>query len=115
DAVLVEPARRDAGQTKTVAEHYASTNPLLVELNKELAEHQKTALDLPLAMTLAIGPARQTHLLIRGDFQRPGVAVGPDVPAVLPPLPARRGGATPPLPTRLDLARWLFDPANPLT
>jgi len=53
---------------------------------------------------------RATHLLIQGDFTRPGKVVTPGVPGVLPPLsPAG------PTPNRLDLARWLADPANPLT
>jgi hypothetical protein len=49
--------------------------------------------------------------MVRGDFLRPGVEVGPDTPAVLPPLARPKDGK----PTRLDLARWLVDPANPLT
>jgi hypothetical protein len=52
---------------------------------------------------------RKTHVLIRGDFLKPGVEVSPDTPAVLPPLEKSKQ------PTRLDLARWLVSPANPLT
>jgi hypothetical protein len=51
----------------------------------------------------------KTHILIRGDFRRPGVEVYPDTPRVLPPLP---GGAEPP---RLQLARWLVSGDHPLT
>ena len=54
---------------------------------------------------------RPTHLLIRGDFLRPGVEVQPGVLQVL--HPARFTPEHPP--DRLDLARWLVDPANPLT
>jgi mono/diheme cytochrome c family protein len=53
---------------------------------------------------------RSTHVLIQGDFTRKGEPVSPGVPAVLPPLEATSG-----TPNRLDLARWLFDPSNPLT
>ena len=122
DALLIEPAKRDAAQAKAVADQYAKINPLLVKLNKELADHQKTAPQLSQAQTLALGPPRKTHLLIRGDFLRPGVEVEPDVPAVLPPLPppnpppaSGEGRVGAGRPTRLDLARWLVDPANPLT
>jgi mono/diheme cytochrome c family protein len=51
---------------------------------------------------------RETHVLLGGDFTRRGVGVKPAIPAVLPQLPASAN-------TRLDLARWLVDPQNPLT
>jgi mono/diheme cytochrome c family protein len=51
---------------------------------------------------------RQTTVLIKGDFTRPGEPVTPGVPSVLPPLKAEK-------PSRLDLARWLTSPDNPLT
>lgn len=56
---------------------------------------------------------RQTYVSLRGDFLRPDTAVGqlhPGAPAAIsPPLPAVAGR------TRLDLAKWLVDPHNPLT
>jgi hypothetical protein len=52
---------------------------------------------------------RTTHVLLGGDFTRKGAEVSPGVPAVLPPLPPTAK------PNRLDLARWLVDPRNPLT
>jgi hypothetical protein len=51
---------------------------------------------------------RQTHVMLGGDFTRKGAVVEPGVPAALPPL------KTPQNSTRLDLARWLFMPGNPL-
>jgi hypothetical protein len=53
---------------------------------------------------------RRSYLFIKGDFTRDGGDVHPVVPAVLHPLPAAVKN-----PNRLDLARWLVDPANPLT
>ena len=55
------------------------------------------------------GRPRDTRLMIKGDFTRPGDSVAPGVPAALHPL-AVEGRAN-----RLDLARWLFQPDNPLT
>lgn len=52
---------------------------------------------------------RETHVLIRGAYDRPGAKVQPAVPAVLHPLPQSAAN------TRLALARWIVDPANPLT
>lgn len=62
------------------------------------------------APTLAERPGgRPTHLLVRGDFLRPGDEVTPGTPAFLPAL-ERTGAAL----TRLDLACWLVDESNPL-
>ena len=54
---------------------------------------------------------RETHILIRGDFLKPGVKVSPGVPAVLPALENQDRS----VPNRLDLARWLVSEENPLT
>ncbi|MFM7058743.1 MAG: DUF1553 domain-containing protein [Planctomycetota bacterium] len=52
---------------------------------------------------------RETFLLVRGQYDQPGERVLPDVPALLPPLPANAPR------NRLTLARWLVNPAHPLT
>jgi hypothetical protein len=82
--------------------------------NQAIAAHQKARPGSTLAQTLALGPYRSTHVLVRGDFLRPGVEVEPGTPAVLPPL-QRTPDSRPGVPTRLDLAHWIVDPANPLT
>jgi hypothetical protein len=76
---------------------------------KALADHGKTMPTATKAMTLALGPTRPTHVMIRGDFLRPGVAVQPGTPVVLPGAKETANG------TRLDLARWLVSAENPLT
>ncbi|HQZ29218.1 MAG TPA: DUF1553 domain-containing protein, partial [Verrucomicrobiales bacterium] len=53
--------------------------------------------------------ARETHLLLRGQYDQPGDLVTPGVPASLPDLPS---GVSP---DRLGLAKWLVSPENPLT
>ena len=52
---------------------------------------------------------RETHILARGDFLKPGKTVAPGVPAFLNPLAA---GAPP---TRLTFARWMVDRQAPTT
>lgn len=52
---------------------------------------------------------RKTQLLIKGDFTRPDVEVTPGTPAVLHPLGGQESL------NRLDLARWIASPDNPLT
>jgi hypothetical protein len=107
-ALLVEPARRTDKQKQELADYYAQIDTKLASLRKALTAHNRTEPTLSKAQTLALGPGRKTHVLIRGDFLRPGVEVRPGTPAVLaPPAGAMK--------TRLDLAHWLVDPANPLT
>ncbi len=57
----------------------------------------------------AVETPRATHLLEKGSFLSPGVAVEAAIPGVL-----RRRGMEPPR-DRLELARWLVDERNPLT
>ncbi|MCC9656059.1 PSD1 and planctomycete cytochrome C domain-containing protein [Rhodopirellula halodulae] len=53
--------------------------------------------------------ARPSHVFIRGLFLTKDKQVQPDVPAAMPPL----SGEGPY--DRMDLAKWLVDPSNPLT
>ena len=52
---------------------------------------------------------RETFMLMRGEYDKPGEKVGPGVPAILPPFP--KDAPT----NRLGLAKWLLDPSHPLT
>jgi len=101
--------KRSAKQRQALADHVGKGDPATAKLSKALADHVKKAPTPAFVPTLAAGTGRKTHLLIRGDFLRPGVAVEPGVPAVLPPLKADGK------PNRLDLAHWLVAPENPLT
>ena len=73
-------------------------------------EREKFERSFPTVMVMAERPVpRETHLLIRGAYDKPGEKIDPGVPAVLPPLPATAPN------NRLGFAKWLIDPANPLT
>jgi hypothetical protein len=52
---------------------------------------------------------RESFVMIRGQYDKPGEKVEPNVPAILPPI--KKSGQL----TRLDLAEWLVSPENPLT
>lgn len=59
---------------------------------------------------------RITTVFVKGDFTRPAEVVSPQTPAVMHPLPVSAvepQQRTPP--NRLDLARWIVSPDNPLT
>ncbi len=89
-------------------ENIRSTHRQLRQL--ELAERQ-FADSFPTTMVMQETPEpRTTHVLIRGAYDRPGEPVTPGVPKSLPvPLTSESRA------NRLHLARWLVDPANPLT
>ncbi|MBX3452424.1 MAG: DUF1553 domain-containing protein [Planctomycetaceae bacterium] len=54
---------------------------------------------------------REAHVMLRGQYDKPGEAVTANVPAILPPLATTDGNQ----PSRLDLARWLVSDNQPLT
>jgi hypothetical protein len=79
----------------------------LVDLRRKVEAFRE---GLPTVMVMEeMKDPRETRVLVRGEYNRPGKKVEPGVPAALHPLPA---GAPA---NRLGLARWLVDPANPLT
>ncbi|MFO1065495.1 MAG: PSD1 and planctomycete cytochrome C domain-containing protein [Pirellulales bacterium] len=55
---------------------------------------------------------RESFVMMRGAYDKPGDKVQPNVPAILPPLKTADPTARA---TRLDLAKWLVAPENPLT
>jgi hypothetical protein len=77
----------------------------------DLREQKQRRLEsFPTVMVMQERPTpRDTFLLKRGAYDRPGEKVSPGVPAVLPPLAA--GSAN----NRLGFAKWLVDPSNTLT
>jgi hypothetical protein len=54
---------------------------------------------------------RESFVMLRGQYDAPGERVEPGIPAVLPQI----AGSSDRRLTRLDLARWLVAPENPLT
>lgn len=79
-------------------------------LNRLARERQALARRVSSVMIMAeMDPPRETFILERGAYDKPGESVDPGVLSALSslPEPARKD--------RLGLARWLVDPANPLT
>ena len=69
--------------------------------------------ELPESKAMAVvrrAELRESFVHLRGDYRQRGEPVEPGTPAVLPAMTPRASRAD-----RLDLARWLVDPANPLT
>jgi len=99
----------DAKARQPIFDYLGKDDKAYQKLTKALADHLKKSPPPAYVPTLGVGKGRATHVLIRGDFLRPGVPVRPGTPGVLPPLKYET------TPTRLDLARWLVSPDNPLT
>ena len=115
-SLAVSPAARTAAQQATILKHYRTLDPELAKLDAAVADHVKKAPIDPGSTAKAqafaeLPKPRVSHVLIRGDFLRKGAEVQPHTLAVLPTI-ATRDSATA---NRLDLARWLVDPENPLT
>jgi hypothetical protein len=97
-------------RVKELSAEQAKADARLRKLRTAATNHDKAKPTASKAPTLAAGTERKTYVLIRGDFLRKGVEVRPGTPAVLNPMIAKPQAAD-----RLDLAKWVVDPANPLT
>jgi hypothetical protein len=109
--LLNSPAdRRTPGQTATVFSYWRTTIPEWRGANAKIEElwRQHPEGSSQLALETRQQP-RETHMLKRGDFLKPGKAVSPGVPAFLHALPANAPA------TRLTFARWLADRNSPTT
>ncbi len=109
-------SERSADQSKLLAASQRSASEKVRSLERELfaleqLRKQRAAQKFTtLVMQERTEPQpRETYIHLRGDFLTKGKVVVPGTPAVFPPLPQGLP------PNRLALARWLVDPANPLT
>ncbi|MDA1053053.1 MAG: DUF1553 domain-containing protein [Planctomycetota bacterium] len=119
DSVQVLVAR-DAGkrtvqqQQKLAAYFLARVAPVEIREQHEqvvtLKEQRHQLVEsFPTVMVMEEGAPRETHILQRGEYNKPGTPVTPGVPAI---LSATRDAS---LQSRLDLAASLTSPSNPLT
>jgi mono/diheme cytochrome c family protein len=80
----------------------------LEKLKKERDDYDKTIPSTFIYKDMA--KPRDSFVMERGAYDKPGAKVVPDTPAFLPPLKKTGERAT-----RLDLANWLMTPEHPLT
>ncbi|MCA9146164.1 MAG: DUF1549 domain-containing protein, partial [Planctomycetales bacterium] len=115
DIISRDESERTAKQQKLLAAYFlAHEAPAeLREENAELValnEQRRQFIDnLPTVMVMEEGQPRDTHILLRGEYDMPGRPVTPGVPRVL------SATAEADVANRLDLAAWLTSPSNPLT
>lgn len=96
---------------------YAGAVQSLASLKAEQSAivQKKQAIDasVPLTFVMADLPQpRESFVMLRGAYDKPGEKVTRGVPEFLPPLPARTSS---PAYNRLDLANWLVSGQHPLT
>ncbi|MDB4532069.1 DUF1553 domain-containing protein, partial [Akkermansiaceae bacterium] len=107
--------KRSKADWKTVNDAFAAVSgPFKIyihQLNLEEKVLSKTAQSGRATVMVMDYKPRDTHILDRGAYDQPGEKVTADGPAILPLLNGSDGKAK----TRLELARWLVDPAHPLT
>ncbi|RPH38889.1 MAG: DUF1549 domain-containing protein, partial [Planctomycetota bacterium] len=106
--------QRSEKQAKELTDHYLANDPERKKLADEIDKAKKALKSAQESITLVMimeerPKPRETKLLIRGAWDQYGEKVSPAVPDSLPKL------APDAPPTRLALARWLVDPAHPLT
>ena len=116
DIAAIEPRLRNPEQQRQLRESFVETaappaqreawaKSVHLEQEREALEHS-----FPTVMVMAEMPQRRdTFILQRGEYNKPGEKVEPGLPAFLPPLPA--GAAN----NRLGLAQWLVSKDHPLT
>lgn len=106
-----KPESRNDVARKQIEKHYLSQQTEVRELQAQLksinAELKSVVPPTSLVLAKRQQP-RETYVYLRGNFMTPGAAVPPTTPKLFPSPDTK-------LPTnRLDLARWLVSPQNPL-
>ncbi len=114
DILAIEVEKRSETQQKQLAVHYRTIAPLLEALRKELAglEKERAALVevIPKSLITVSDTPRTIRILPRGNWlNETGEVVSPATPGFLGALDVQERRAT-----RLDLARWIVSPDNPL-
>lgn len=106
ERLKLKVAAAEKSAAMAAAAQKAEVDKRLADARKELSTYELT---IPTIMVMEELPApRPTHILTRGQYDRPGEAVTPGTPECLPMGPA---AATQ---NRLALAHWLTDRRNPL-
>jgi mono/diheme cytochrome c family protein len=108
------PAQKQALQKfyrETQAADYLDAQKKTAEMKRQKTDFERT---VPNTMVMAeMDQPRDTFIKVRGAYDQNGDKVTAGVPAFLPPLTAAPANGQ--RYTRLDLARWLVSPEQPLT
>jgi len=119
DAIKLDADKRTPDQAKLIRDHFVQfvhpkTRTVFEPFQQQVdgMTKQRNETDAAIAITMImedLAQPRDTFVLKRGEYDKPGEKVEANVPAMFPPLPE---GAPK---NRLGLAKWLVDPSHPLT
>jgi hypothetical protein len=120
EVVLIDPGKRTDAQKQALAAHYRTVAPQLEPARKKLAELQRRKDEVlktvpTTLISVAVAP-RVMRVLPRGNWlDDSGEIVTPGVPSSLAPaVSSPSKSAEDRRASRLDLARWMVAPENPL-
>jgi hypothetical protein len=119
DLIKADPAKRTEEQQRQIRDYFLENvcpttkqlfDPLKAQIEVLTKERKGLDNSIPSTMVMAdLAQKRDTFVLVRGAYNKKGEKVAAGVPSVLTPMP--QGAPA----TRLGLAQWLVDPAQPLT
>jgi len=117
---LVKQPKLDAAAESKLRDYFvqnvnAETKPVFDALNKQVAmlTKERDGLNGAIPATFVfkdMAKPRDSFVMMRGQYTKPGDKVEPNTPSFLPPLAKSNARAN-----RLDLAKWLVSPDNPMT
>ncbi|MFN0017374.1 MAG: PSD1 and planctomycete cytochrome C domain-containing protein [Pirellulaceae bacterium] len=132
-ALAVDSGQRNDAQKKQIGDYFKTVETEYLKLAKVVVDHEAKAPkfpdDLKAQSVVELGKPRVTNIHLRGDFLAKGDPVEAKTIAALPVLASggreppdisagvkekNQGADAPRSPTRLELARWLVSPTNPL-
>lgn len=116
-----KPDQRKPAQQQQLLDYYlanvatatkAVLSPLVAAVDKLKAAKKALEDTIPVSLAMKdLEKPRESFVMMRGAYDKPGEKVEPNVPAALPPLQ----GIGTARPDRLALAKWLVSPEHPLT
>lgn len=114
EALVISVDQRTETQAKAVRDHFIATSPQMIKMNSLVAAAKKEVQRLKDSATRTVVSKsvkpREIRILPRGNWMDDsGEVVQPAIPTFLGEIESEQR------PTRLDLAKWLCEPDNPLT
>ncbi len=114
-ALRVSKAKRSAAQTTLISAAFAKSESAAGAAPKKAAKPDMDSPNADQMVMEELAQPRETYLFQRGDFLRPDKQLGALNPGVFSAVNAAFRKPPKQLKNRLDLARWLVSPENPLT